>query len=224
VFQGAGVACGSVTCPFTPNDECANAYAIPYTRPSYYEPPATYEDITYAYTSDTDPPYSCHDHEVFFPEYGSGTIWYSYDVPPGGRCALYLDTYQTAPNYPYGGGAGDTRLAIYYAPNGNCSVLQEVACGDNAHGDYSPNTYYASVGYDPPAPAPGRYYVQLSTVGDANRGTVRLAVTNTPPVAAAPIPALDNWGIAVLVLLFMVSMWIMIRRRSNNTTSGIAGA
>lgn len=223
VFQGAGVACGSVTCPFTPNDECANAYAIPYARPDYYEPPAAYENNTYAYTSDYDPPYSCHDHEVFFPEYGSGTIWYSYDVPPGGSCSLYLDTYQTLPNYPYAGGAGDTRLAIYYAPNGDCSVLQEVACGDNAPGEYSPNTYYAAVGYDPPAPTPGRYYVQLSTVGDANRGTVRLAVKNTAPVATAPIPALDNWGIAVLVLLFMVSMWIMIRRRNNHTTSGIAG-
>jgi hypothetical protein len=213
-FRGAGVSCASANCPSTPNDECSNAYAIPYDRPSYYEPPTQYEDNTYAYTSPTDPPYSCADHGVFFPAYGSGTIWYYYDVPVGPampaptRRGIALDTYQTASTYPYGGGAGDTRLSIYYSSSGNCSTLQEVACGDNNNGPYTSSGWYAAARYD--NPAPGRYYVQLSTVGDANRGVIRLAVTDPAP----NVPTIGAWAIIVLATLLMASMLILLRRRS----------
>jgi hypothetical protein len=208
VFLGAGIPCNESSCPFAENDDCANAYDIPYDRPAYYEPPA---DNTYAFSDDTDPQYTCADHEVFFPPYGSGTIWYSYDVPDvdGPHRSLYLDTDQTAPYYPFGGGAGDTRIAIYYSPTGDCSNLQEVACGDNSPGPYTSANYYAAVGYNDPAP--GRYYVQVSTVGDANRGVIRLAVTDS---FAAGVPSLGAWGSITLVTLLVFSSGYLLRRRT----------
>ena len=208
VFKGAGVTCVAANCPITNNDECTGAYEIPYDHPPYYEPPA---DNTYAYENPTDPPYSCADHNVFFPPYGSGTIWYYYDVPggPGTKRSIALYTDPTGNYYPYEGGGGDTRLGIYYSSSGNCSTLQEVTCGDNEPGPYSSKTYYARARYD--NPAPGRYYVQVSTVGAANRGVIRLAVTD--PNQDTSIPALGTWGIIVLAAILLLTSLVMMSRR-----------
>jgi len=216
-FRGAGTTCAATVCQPAPgNDECTGAYAIPYDYVPGYEPPA---DNTYAtippYYAPPDPPYSCHDHMVFAGEYGSGTIWYSYDVPPGpgpGR-SLYLTPERAAQYYPGGGGAGDTRLALYYAPSGDCSTLVEVACADNAH-QVSDDHDHALCDYAPLEyrdPAPGRYYVQVSTVYDVQRGNTYLSVYEDPVAATVPVPALSSWGLALMTLVLIGAGVILLR-------------
>ncbi len=151
------------------------------------------------YAQYSDPPYTCHDHQVFFPPYGSGTIWYSYDVPPQPTTqSIGLYTAATYDDYALGGYAGDTRIALYYAPNYpndpyGCDGLEEVACGDNHYEEYSEEDQgYGAYGYlEYYDPAPGRYYVQLSTVGDANRGQIRLRVAEPPVELPCPMCAAD---------------------------------
>lgn len=190
---GAGVNCTPELCPVPPpNDDCTHAYPIPYDYPNGYEPPA---DNTYASTDDYDQPYGCHDHMTFFPAYGSGTIWYRYDLPAGVPSrSLALTTVGTYDLYEQGGYAGDTRLGLYYAPNGDCSELYEVDCGDNHYTGYHPPTppygNYAHLEYD--NPQPGTYYIQLATAGDVYRGRIRLQVYESAADVEDPAPA-GNW-------------------------------
>jgi hypothetical protein len=187
-FVGVGAPCVPDPCPQPPpNDECSNPYEIPYDYPEGYEPPA---DNYYGTSADYDPPYGCYDHMVFFPEYGSGTIWYTYDVPPGGPGrTIGLTTAGTYDLYEEGGYAGDTRLALYYSPSGTCSTLVQVACSDNYYESYSPPSppegAYAYLQYTDPDP--GRYYVQLSTVGDINRGRIKLEVYQNITAIGGPV-------------------------------------
>jgi len=214
-FKGVAVACTVGLCPAAPpNDECANAYQIPYDYPNNYEPPPAYRDNTYATSANYDPPYSCADHNVFFPEYGSGTVWYYYDVPagPGPRRSIGVTTVATYDNYASGGYAADTRLALYYSPSGNCSTLNEYGCNDNNYtGGYNPPNppYGGYARVQCTAPQPGRYYVQLSTVGDVNRGQIRLQVYDPTPVG---VPTFSQWGIIVLVLGLLGFAVLVLRR------------
>jgi hypothetical protein len=90
------------------------------------------------------------------------------------------DRYQQSYDNGYNGyGYGyDTRIGIYYAPNGDCSNLQEVACGDNYYSSYGPAfPPYRGDGYvEYYNPPPGRYYIQVASVGGVNRGAIRLQV------------------------------------------------
>ena len=189
-FLGAGTPCLPDSCPQPPgNDECYNPYPIPYNYPEGYQPPA---DNTYGTSAGYDPLYGCYDHMIFFPEYGSGTIWYTYDVPAGppGR-GIGLTTAGTYDVYEQGGYAADTRLALYYSPSGTCSTLVQVACSDNYYESYSPPSPpqggYAYLQYNDPQP--GRYYVQLATVGEINRGVIKLEVyQNITAVGDGAIP------------------------------------
>jgi hypothetical protein len=236
-FQGVGVLCTAVSCPVPPpNDTCEGAYQIPYDYPasyvppnSYYEPPPEYRDNTYATSAsyyppsyyplrtDYDPPYSCNDHDVFFPAYGSGTIWYYYDVPagPGPYRSIGLTTRDTYKSYLQGGGyAYDTRLAVYYSPSGNCSTLNETACNDNnTISDNPPKPLdgrYADVRYYPPSP--GRYYIQLASVGDVNRGKIKVNVYDAGQLFPPSIPTISQWGIIVLVLGMIGAALFLWRR------------
>jgi hypothetical protein len=243
-FVGAGISCTSGLCPAAPvNDECVTASVIPYNFVSGYAPPADNTNATApSYLRPPDPPYSCYDHSVFSGAYGSGTIWYSYTVPagPAPRRSIYVSTERAALHYPYDGGAGDTRLGLYYAPNGDCSVLQEVACADNvacaassaasappkfsdppgSAGCNSSTPEYAPLRYD--NPQPGRYYLQVSTTYNVERGRTYLTISDppaappapTPPPVHATIPTMSGWGLAVLTLVFVGSgaVWLRLRR------------
>ena len=209
------------------NDECVNAIAIPYNFSSPFEPPSS--DNTNATIPNhhrppfqDDPPYSCNDHKVFSGPYGSGTIWYSYTVPSGTgpRRSIYLTMDRAAALYPNGGAAGDTRIALYYAPNGNCSVLQEVACADNVEcndplEDTERANFYEPLRYD--NPLPGRYYIQLSTTFNVDRGKTFLTVSD-PPTYGRGIPTVSNWGLAVLSLLLVVAGALLLRLRTRVAT------
>jgi len=246
-FRGVGVGCTSGLCPAAPaNDECTTASVIPYNFVSGYQPPADNTNATSPpYFQPTDPPYSCEDHRVFGGPYGSGTIWYSYTVPngPGPGRSVYITTDQAARFYPAGGGAGDTKLALYYAPNGDCSVLQEVACADNLSCAIFSNSNSNAPPYNDPTgqdcssssaplyaplrynnPAPGRYYLQVSTTFNADRGRTYLTISD-PPVAPAPtptpppvparMPTMSSLGLAVLTLVLVGcgAIWLRLLGR-----------
>ena len=223
-FRGPGTTCPPVpACTVPPsNDECANAIVIPSNFTSGLEPPANNTNATIpTFLQARDPAYSCKDPRSFSGPYGSGTLWYSYTVNPGAPRSILLSTKRAAQFYPSGGGAGDTRIALYYAPNGNCSVLQEVACADNivcpddpATGD--PTDLYAPLRYD--NPIPGKYYVQLSTTYSVQRGQTYLQVTDPPTLTGAKIPALSPWGLAGLTLLVMGVGAILLRMRGGLAT------
>jgi hypothetical protein len=215
IFKGAGVSCAGTVCPAAPaNDECATASVIPYTFVNGYEPPADNTSATVpTYAEAPDPPYSCHDHNVFAGAYGSGTIWYSYQVPPGSgpKRSIYVDPRRNAQFFPDGGGAGDTRLALYFSASGTCSTLQEVACADNFVGIDPSENPYAPLRYD--NPVPGRYYLQVSTAYNAQRGHVYLTVSE-PSSIIARIPTMSSWGLAVLAMLLAgaAAFWLRLRR------------
>ncbi|HXU11598.1 MAG TPA: hypothetical protein VN898_06505, partial [Candidatus Binatia bacterium] len=221
-FRGPNTTCPPVpACPVAPsNDECANAIAIPYTFTSGFEPPADNTNATnspwFRPPSQQDPPYSCSDHKVFSGPYGSGTIWYSYTVPTGGGRSIILSTQKAAQFYPLGGGAGDTRIAMYFSSSGTCSTLQEVACADNIAGDNSWSGYYAPLRYN--NPAPGKYYIQLSTVFNVDRGRTYLTVTDpavpTTTYSNQPrIPAVTPWGIVFMTLVLLGAGAALLRLR-----------
>lgn len=227
-FRGPGTTCPPVpACPVAPsNDECTGAIAIPYNFTSGYQPPSSdnRNATVPPYFQPKDPPYSCHDPLVFAGPHGSGTIWFSYTVPPGSpppvpRRSIVLSTSQAAQLYP-SNGAGDTRLAMFYAPNNDCSVLQEVACADNVMGSTSPDAAYAPLRYD--SPAPGKYYIMVSTVYTADRGPTYLNVTD-PPAITTPPPTpqgprglpLSKWGLAILSLVLMGAGAMLLRMWRN---------
>jgi len=230
-FRGPGTTCQPTpACPVAPaNDECVNATVIPYNFVSGFQPPANNTTATRPhYSLPQDPPYSCMDHNVFADARGSGTLWYSYTVPviagsapgpgpdmipgPGPRRSILITTDQAALHYPGGGGAGDTRLALFYAPNGNCSVLQEVACADNITGDGTNLAPYAPLRYD--RPVPGRYYLLVSTVYNVDRGNTYLTVSDPPTPATSSIPTFSTWGRLVLTLVLIGSgASFLLRRR-----------
>lgn len=105
---------------------------------------------------------------------------------------------------------------MYFAPNGDCSVLQEVACADNIAGDASWAGYYAPLRYD--NPMPGKYYVQVSTVFNVDRGQTYLRVTDPPatpfPQGQAGLP-LSKWGLAILTLVLMGAGAMLLRMWRN---------
>lgn len=230
-FRGPGTTCQPTpACPVAPaNDECVNATVIPYNFVSGFQPPANNTTATRPhYSLPQDPPYSCMDHNVFADARGSGTLWYSYTVPviagsapgpgpdmipgPGPRRSILITTDQAALHYPEGGGAGDTRLALFYAPNGNCSVLQEVACADNITGDGTNLAPYAPLRYD--RPVPGRYYLLVSTVYNVDRGNTYLTVSDPPTPLTSSIPTFSTWGRLVLTLVLIGSgATFLLRRR-----------
>jgi hypothetical protein len=130
---------------------------------------------------------------------------------PGPRRSIYVTTDGAAQHYPGGGGAGDTRLALFYAPNGNCSVLQEVACADNLPDDGSNLAPYAPLRYD--RPVPGRYYLLVSTVYNVDRGNTFLTVSDPPAQPAASIPTVSTGGLAILTLVLLGWGFTFLPRR-----------
>ena len=212
-FLGSGAACPANGCPVPPTyDDCGHAYTIPYDYPrDGYKPPA---DNYYATESGSDPAYSCADHNVFFPAYGSNTLWYRYDQPVGVPVKpLSVSTADTAQFYPNGGGAGDTRVAIYYAPQGDCSQLQEVACGDNTYGPGSKYDQYGSAYYPTPRPG-GTYYIQVSTAGRAAAGRIELKITS-PAATTTAVPTSDHRSLSLLAaVLAALAAWMLLRTRS----------
>jgi hypothetical protein len=133
-------------------------------------------------------------------------------MPTNGR-SIYLSTQRAAQFYPNGGGAGDTRIAMYYAPNGDCSVLTEVACADNIAGNTSSLAPYAPLQYN--NPYPGTYYIQVSTVFNVDRGQTYLRVSDPPvaPTTPSSVPTFSTWGRGVLILVLMGAGAYLLRLR-----------
>jgi hypothetical protein len=221
-----------VNCPTAPrNDDCYGAYELPYDYGTYYQPPEEYRDNTYATSYggyeppspeySYDPPYTCYDHMRFSSDYGSGTIWYYYDVPAPRGGDPYRPIYITTQD-PYAE-YGDTRLAVYYVPPGQpneCDYLYqnyqmaEVACSDNYYApepyedEYGYQPYYEPYGYVEYTPTqPGRYYVQVSSVYDANRTALNFTVRDPN------IPAVSEWGLVALTLLTFIAGTVVLKRR-----------
>ena len=105
---------------------------------------------------------------------------------------------------------------MYFSSSGTCSTLQEVACADNIAGDNSWSGYYAPLRYN--NPAPGKYYIQLSTVFNVDRGRTYLTVTDpvvpTTTYSNQPrIPAVTPWGIVFMTLVLLGAGAALLRLR-----------
>ena len=96
--------------------------------------------------------------------------------------------------------------------------MSECACDDNSHLQNNPpnppSGGYANMKYY--IPSPGRYYIQMATVGDVNRGQMKVRVYEPPVV---PTPALSAWRIVLLLALMGgAGMFAMRRMKSRATT------